>query len=683
MKPRRLGCLTGAGLLAALITLLLVLGLFLLRGGRMFSPGPLHAQGSGLALGNVMSHAEIGGDCAVCHTAPWNPTPMAERCLDCHTAIAADLTDSASLHGALQSQGADMECRQCHTEHRGPAASLTHAEIADFPHDLVGFSLAGHQLRTDGSPFACRDCHGESLVRFEVLACSDCHGQDDPVYMQMHIADFGTACLDCHDGIDSFSRANFDHSLVFALTGKHMEAACSGCHAGARTATDLQATPTTCVACHAADDAHDGALGQECAACHVTSDWREVSFDHSLTAFPLTGRHAAVECAACHADQAFRGTPTTCVACHAADDAHDGALGQECAACHVTSDWRDVSFDHSLTAFPLTGRHAAVECAACHADQAFRGTPTTCVACHAADDAHDGALGQECAACHVTSDWREVSFDHSLTAFPLTGRHAAVECAACHADQAFRGTPTTCVACHAADDAHGGALGQECATCHVTSDWQDVSFDHSLTAFPLTGRHAAVECAACHADQTFRGTPATCVACHAADDAHGGQFGTDCAVCHNTSDWRAATFDHSRTAFPLTGQHTTVACTACHANQVFRGTPTNCVACHVEPAFHAGAFSATCNDCHTTAAWLPARFDAPHTFPFNHGDAGVNSCRTCHAVQVQSYTCYQCHDQAEMAEEHLKEGIADFQNCASCHPTGEKDEARDRGGGDD
>ncbi|MEI2689330.1 MAG: cytochrome C [Anaerolineae bacterium] len=540
------------------------------------------------------------------------------------------------------------------------------------------FRWPGISLQENGTPFTCRDCHGESLARFDVLTCSDCHGQDDPAYMQAHIADFGTACLDCHDGIDSFSRANFDHSQVFALTGKHMEATSSGCHAGARTVLDLQATPTTCVACHAADDAHDGQLGQECAACHVTSDWREASFDHSLSAFPLTGQHTTVECAACHADQTFRGTPTTCFACHAADDPHDGQLGQECAACHVTSDWREASFDHSLSAFPLTGRHTAVECAACHADQTFRGTPTTCVACHAQDDAHDGQLGQECAACHVTSDWRDATFDHSLSAFPLTGRHTAVECAACHADQTFRGTPTTCVACHAQDDAHDGQLGQECAACHVTSDWRNATFDHSLSAFPLTGRHTTVECAACHADQTFRGTPTTCFACHAADDRHNGQFGQECAACHVTSDWREVTFDHSLSAFPLTGQHTTVECAACHADQTFRGTPTDCVACHTDPVFHAAAFGVTCTDCHTTTAWQPARFDRAHTFPFNHGDAGVNSCRTCHTAQVQSYTCYQCHDQGEMAEEHLKEGIADFQNCASCHPTGEKDEAKDR-----
>ncbi|HSN73675.1 MAG TPA: cytochrome c3 family protein, partial [Anaerolineae bacterium] len=219
MKSRRLGCLTATGLLAAALTLLLVLGVFLLRGGRMFSPGPLHAQASGVEVGGVLSHADTGGDCAACHTAPWNPANMAERCLDCHTAIAADLADPASLHGALQVQGASMDCRQCHTEHQGAAAHLTPADMDTFPHDVVGYSLAGHGLRADGTSFACQDCHNESLARFDVLTCDDCHRQADPTYMQTHVADFGTDCLGCHDGIDSYSRANFDHSrLAFPLT---------------------------------------------------------------------------------------------------------------------------------------------------------------------------------------------------------------------------------------------------------------------------------------------------------------------------------------------------------------------------------------------------------------------------------------------------------------------------------
>lgn len=37
----------------------------------MFSPGSLNAQ-AGTTLGGVSSHAEIGGECGLCHTAPWD-----------------------------------------------------------------------------------------------------------------------------------------------------------------------------------------------------------------------------------------------------------------------------------------------------------------------------------------------------------------------------------------------------------------------------------------------------------------------------------------------------------------------------------------------------------------------------------------------------------------------------------
>jgi len=474
MKSRRLGCLTATGLLAVALTLLLVLGVFVLRGGRMWSPGPLHAQASGVELGGVLSHAETGGDCAACHTAPWNVTTMAERCLDCHIAVADDLADPATLHGALQSEGADMDCRQCHSEHRGAAANLTSADMDSFPHDRVGYSLAGHSLRADGSPFTCSDCHTESLARFAVVTCEDCHRTLDAAYMQAHVADFGTACLDCHDGIDSYSQANFDHSQVFPLTGRHLETTCAGCHANARTSADLQATPTNCVACHVEDDAHDGQFGQDCAACHNTDDWQDATFDHSQTAFPLTGRHEGVDCVKCHVDRVFQGTPTDCVACHVEDDAHDGQFGQDCAACHNTDDWQDATFDHSQTAFPLTGRHEGVDCVECHVDRVFQGTPTDCVACHVEPAFHLAAFGATaCSDCHTTSAWQPARFDWPHT-FPLDhGESGVVTCQICHPTQV---QDYTCYGCHEHQpneiaEKHldeGISDFQDCVSCHPT-----------------------------------------------------------------------------------------------------------------------------------------------------------------------------------------------------------------------
>ena len=101
MPGRRLGCISGAGIIAVLVTLLLIAAFVVVRGGSLFIPGPLNAQASGEALGGVRSHAETGGRCAACHTAPWAADTLADRCLACHIPIAAELDDPLSLHGAL------------------------------------------------------------------------------------------------------------------------------------------------------------------------------------------------------------------------------------------------------------------------------------------------------------------------------------------------------------------------------------------------------------------------------------------------------------------------------------------------------------------------------------------------------------------------------------------------------
>lgn len=77
----------------------------------------------------------------------------------------------------------------------------------------------------DGSSFDCQDCHSESLARFDPLTCDDCHRQDDAAFMQAHVADFGTDCLACHDGIDRYARDTFDYSQVLCWRGSH-----AGCY---------------------------------------------------------------------------------------------------------------------------------------------------------------------------------------------------------------------------------------------------------------------------------------------------------------------------------------------------------------------------------------------------------------------------------------------------------------------
>ena len=484
MKTGRLGCLSASGIIATLITLLILGGVGFARGSRMFNPGPLNAQAGAQPLGGVLSHAETGGRCSACHTAVWESETMSDRCLVCHQGL---ITNPEDFHKAMLAQSQTSACHECHTEHRGEHASLTVMDLSSFPHEAAGYSLKGHQKTFSGEDFTCSDCHGEQITAMDLGVCVDCHQQIEPEYMADHLAAFGGECLACHDGVDTYGAA-FDHNQqAFPLQGEHAEAGCVACHAGARTIADLQNTPQTCYACHSVDDSHEGRFGQDCALCHTAEGWESATFDHSLAAFKLEGAHADVACEACHSEGVFQGTPQECYACHEQDDAHNGQFGQDCAQCHTAEGWQGAKFDHSLAAFQLTGAHQAVPCA------------------------------------------------------------------------------------------------------------------------------------------------------------------------------------------------------ECHTNNVFRGTPQECSACHTEPGYHLGLFGNDCLACHDTSAWMPALFDRPHTFPFNHGESGLSDCQVCHPSSLSTYDCYTCHEHnpAQIEAKHREEGISNFQDCAECHPTGREEEGEGRGGGDD
>ena len=535
MNNKKLGCLSPLAIFSGFLAALALLAVEVINGNAMFSPGPLHA-----------AHADIGEDCGQCHAPFWSFQRMTDRCLACHTEIQAELGDSSTLHGTL-AKGAASTCQTCHTEHAGPNAALTVMDTSTFPHEVTGFALTAHRERSAGIPFTCQDCHTQSLARFEQQTCLECHKQIDQVFTTNHVMQFGQDCLACHDGHDRFSR-----------------------------------------------------------------------FDHAQTGFALIGQHAAADCSACH----------------------QGA--------------------HSLNDLKVAS--------------------STCESCHLKDDAHQGRFGTNCGVCHSPEAWKPAQFDHNLADFKLEGKHVNVKCESCHT-QGYAGTPKDCFSCHQKDDAHKGRFGTACETCHNPSSWENATFDHNLTAFKLEGKHVNVACKSCHT-QGFAGTPKDCFSCHQKDDAHKGQYGTTCETCHNPSSWKNATFDHNLSRFPLTGAHVSVACTQCHKNNTYKGTPTECAACHAEPVYHLGMFPGqACSQCHNTTAWRPAPYNGPHTFPMTHGQENgrINTCSTCHQPTLAQWTCYTCHDQAKVTKKHTKKGIANFSDCMRCHPTGREHEG---GGGD-
>jgi len=218
---------------------------------------------------------------------------------------------------------------------------------------------------------------------------------------------------------------------------------------------------------------------------------------------------------------------------------------------------------------------------------------------------YDGAPGHlsgkfptDCKLCHSSNNWLGASFNHSQTAFPLTGAHTTADCASCHNSGVYDGLSMECKSCHqtnynaAVDPNHKTlALPVTCADCHTTNpDWKPASFAIHNNYYALTGAHSAIakDCAACHKG-TYTNTPNTCNGCHAADyntatnpNHKTAQFPTDCATCHTSNAWAPSTFNHDAQYFPIySGKHKGkwVLCSECHTSTT-NFALFSCIKCH-------------------------------------------------------------------------------------------------------
>lgn len=452
-----------------------------------------------------------------------------------------------------------------------------------------------------------------------------------------------------------------------------------------------------------------GTLAQSCENCHTFTTWKPIrslpEFDHNKTRYPLRGMHQNVTCTQCHTKLLFTNVGHACSDCHA--DIHRGQTGANCQTCHTVKGWRVSVRDISLhqNRFPLTGAHATLQCEDCHKQAAagrFQGLSTDCYSCHAqqfktAASVNHVASGfpPQCEACHTMDTWLGAKFDHArFTGFALTGIHATLDCRACHTHGTFKGMSANCFSCHAKDynattnPNHVRAnFPQDCGLCHTTASWLGATFDHSKTGFPLTGAHATIACATCHVNNNYTSLATNCVGCHQKDfnattnpNHVTAGFPTDCAVCHTTTAWQPATFDHSRTSFPLTGMHVNVPCASCHVNNNYTTLPTTCVGCHqkdfnstTSPNHVSAGFPTDCTICHTTRGWTPASFNHNNTgFPLTGAHANV-ACATCHVnnnFTSLSTDCVGCHQNDYNKTTNPNHAAAGFPTtCAVCHTT--------------
>jgi len=680
-------------------------------------------------------HGKIKIACGDCHTTKgWSPLRADSKfkhektgfalegqhaliqCKPCHAALKFTETKTAckSCHQDVHDGKLGENCSRCHTINAWQDVSKI-----TFAHQASRFPLRGRHQHV-----GCDNCHriaNESQFINLPLNCGACHlkDYDTAVNPNHRRAGFSQRCEMCHDrAINGWeisalgNLAGFDHSRTrFPLLGTHAAATCDQCHANNRFA----GTPMDCFSCHQTDyqqttnPNHAASnFSRECQACHNSNNWRPANFDHNKTRFVLQGAHVTVACNQCHVNNRFAGTPSDCFSCHQTDYQKTinpnhvaGNFSRNCQVCHNSSNWRPASFDHNLSRFPLTGAHAAVACDQCHLNNKFTGTSTDCFSCHqngfqqVANPNHVAAnFSHTCTICHTTSGWKPAVFDHNKTRFVLQGAHVTVACNQCHVNNRFAGTPSDCFSCHQTDyqkttnpNHVAGNFSRNCQVCHNSSNWRPASFDHNLSRFPLTGAHAAVACNQCHVNNIFTGTPTACYSCHQTDfqaarnpNHVAAKFSQTCTDCHITAAWKPATFDHTKTRFPLLGAHATTACNQCHVNNIFAGTPTNCYSCHQadyqntkNPNHVASNFSQTCQTCHNNNAWRPASYDHNLSrFPLTGAHLAV-ACNQCHVNNIFMGTptaCYSCHQTDFQAARNPNHVAAKFsQTCTDCHTT--------------
>lgn len=524
------------------------------RAFAQFSPGPL-----------IRGHEKLEGmsHCTDCHEVGKEISGV--KCLACHTEIKKELTAKRGYHFAVS----EKNCVACHKDHLGKDAQITLVDRVRFDHSKTGFTLTGKHASKK-----CEDCHTARFIKVAEIAkkgrktslglnsaCVSCHED-------VHRGTVGTECNSCHVTTAWKPAPLFDHSRTeFALLGKHRDVGCDKCHNVATTGIDpkmpILATKSfaDCTPCHASP--HNVKFSSQlCGSCHVPTGWRDVRearFNHDITGFRLLGKHALVKCEKCHkpskripGGRVLKMPHDKCTDCH--EDHHQGEFwvkySNDCAKCHTVDGYSPSTFTlarHDESRFVLTGAHTAVPCGRCHnasdgERSVYHFISLKCETCH--KDQHGGqfktVMGEvNCAKCHSTTDWKAVSFDHSVTSFALAGKHSAVSCSSCHKSDRksvmvkYKGAPTKCESCH--DDPHAKQFAvrgsTNCIPCHTPNGWTLLVFDHEKqSTFSLTGGHKKVPCRSCHRTEAMGGKMVVrykplsgkCESCHSGKELKNG-----------------------------------------------------------------------------------------------------------------------------------------------------------------
>jgi len=437
--------------------------------------GPTHPAGT-----LHSAHVPWQDDCETCH-AKDGGVPSA-KCIHCHQTPKGQpvrFTGFAKHHTYH-----DLNCIECHTEHAGPAASLTRVT---------------HGLEQIG----CTTCHDRTMgkdVTYQLAGAS--HPSET---LHSAHAPWQGNCESCH-----------------TPGGGVASAKCTGCHDD-RTGKAVKFTgfarhhayaDLDCLACHTAHRGREGMLLRRgksfpkagCATCHA----RHVGPRHE---YKLAADKHPVRCVR----RIHSPWEANCESCHSKD-----AGSYNCTTCHDPETGKQLV----LKGFASHHFRKDLNCLDCHSEhRRAEGHPVTkagvtfdktpCQACHPQAQRKPVSL----AAMPVALRGGATSFPHDKHS---TQKQKSLSCDRCH--PMTPGRPhelvspynQNCSSCH-----HGPAQKTSCITCHKqTADYFAGQFEGRIVKRGTHGRSGEVACKACHPfdakTNTFKPPASTCSDCHPA-----------------------------------------------------------------------------------------------------------------------------------------------------------------------
>jgi hypothetical protein len=499
------------------------------------------------------------------------------------------------------------DCSGCHTTANWNSTALPSGHMPNpaglgcttchtkAPTDYTTATLAANSILHTGISGNCGQCHGAATALTWYNAFTPKYsGSLSPAHIP-YLA--GTDCGSCHKSA-TYAAGTFGPMNMTQATHAYVTTTCDTCHGTAKVSYYLGAASPG-LQLRPSDHNSGTMLTGDCSGCHTTANWNSTTMPSNHMPNP-----AAQACSTCHTKSSTGDYTQATLASNAI--LHTG-ISSGCITCHGAPNAAAPVYANSFTPKAASGLSpvhiptSSTACQSCHSATTFTtfsGTTMT----SAKHTAMFAVIGGTCDGCHDAS---------TLAFYGVTN---------------LQHRPS------------GHHVGQDCSNCHGTNNWSD-SQVRKAAAAPATTR------------TTVGVVVRTGVARRNAVDALSANGGV--AAARAAGDLALAPGASRPNTAPTAAAMTATASASAApgAGYSHAGVTGNCAGCH-NGVLAAGkgpvhiASNNACENCHTTLAWLPARFD----------HRGVTAA------------CISCHNGVTAPGKPTRH-IQTNQDCSACHGT--------------